>query len=462
MTTTQRWTLALASTASLMVGLDALVVVTALTAIRHSLGAGVADLEWTINAYTLAFAVLLLTASAIGDRVGRRRMLAVGLGVFAAASAACALAPGVGLLIAARAVQGAGAAMTMPAAFALVGSAFGPRERGKAMGIFAGITGLAILGGPVLGGLVVQGLDWQWIFWLNVPIGVLAVPLVLGRVTESVGPARPIDVGGVVLSGLGVLGLVWGLARGNTAGWTDGAVIGSLVGGVVLLAAFAVFEGRTRAPMVPLPLFADRTFRSANVAGLLMTAGLFGTAFFFAQYLQVGLHQSALRSGLGLLPWTATLFVVAPIAGKLADRIGNRPLIVAGLLGQAAGTAWIAAATGHGYAPLVPAMMVAGIGISCAMPAVQNAVLGAVAPESIGVASGVYNTMRQLGGALGVAGVAAVFTANGGYSEVAGAFRAAMLVTAAIAAAGAVAGSRVSDRRAAEFVPAAAVPVAVE
>jgi EmrB/QacA subfamily drug resistance transporter len=443
MNTQQRLTLALTSLAALMVGLDALVVTTALNTIRVHLGASIEELEWTVNAYTLTFAMLLLTASTLGDRFGRRRLLASGLAVFTVASAACALSPGISVLIAARAVQGAGAAMVMPAALALVGATFGAGQRGKAMGIFAGIVGLAILGGPVVGGAVVQGVAWQWIFWLNVPVGILLIPVIGRRITESAGPAGKLDLIGLVLSGLGVLGLVWGLVRGNAAGWTSPEVAGTLAGGAVMMAVFVAWELRAPAPMLPMRLFASRVFSAANLAGLLMTGAIYSAVFFFAQYLQAGLHESPLTSGLRLLPWTATLFVVAPIAGARINRFGERRLIVAGLLAQAAGFAWIAMASGAGYPAMVAPMMLAGVGVSIAMPAAQNAVLGAVPPSAIGTAAGIYNTMRQLGATFGIAVVSAVFTAHGSYASTASVtrgFSAAMLVGAAISALGGLAG----------------------
>ncbi|MFJ4653120.1 DHA2 family efflux MFS transporter permease subunit [Nocardia sp. NPDC088792] len=464
MNTEQRWTLALTSVASLMVGLDALVVTTALNTIRLHLGASMADLEWTVNAYTLTFAMLMLTAAAIGDRIGRRTLLLAGLGLFTAASAGCALAPDIAVLIAARAVQGVGSAMVMPAALSLIGGVFGPEQRGRAMGVFAGVTGLAILGGPVLGGVVVQGMAWEWIFWLNVPIGAVLIPLAYRRIAESRGPARPLDPIGLVLSGLGVLGLVWGLVRGNGSGWGSAEVVGALAGGAVLLAVFVEWELRAPAPMLPMRLFVDRGFGAANLAGFAMTAGIFGAAFFFAQYLQAGLHESPLAAGVRMLPWTATLFVIAPLAGARMNRIGERRLVVAGLAGEAIGFAWIAAVSGSGYAVMVAPMMVAGIGISAAMPAVQNAVLNSVEPRSIGTASGVYSTMRQLGGAFGIAVASAVFLAHGGYSSaaaVATGFRAAMLVTAALAALGGVAGLAVTRRRAAVSRQSERVPSAM-
>jgi EmrB/QacA subfamily drug resistance transporter len=452
MDTRQRWTLTLTSVASLMASLDTLVVTTAMNTIRLHLHASISELDWIVNAYTLAIAVLLLTAAAVGDRLGRRRALVAGLGLFTVASAACALAPSIGLLIAARTVQGAATAIVLPQALALTSAAFAPERRGKAMGLFSGITGLAVLAGPVVGGAVVQGLAWQWIFWLNVPIGLVLIPLIARKVDESFGPRARLDTGGLVLSGLGAFGLVWGLIRGNEAGWGSVPVYGSLAAGAVALAAFAVWERRVRFPMVPIPLFRNVTFSSSNGAGILMTASIFGAAFFFAQYLQAGLGQSPLTAGVHMLPWTVTLFLVAPAAGALVNRVGERPLVVAGLSAQAGGFAWMAAATGHGYPAMVPAMVLAGVGVSAAMPAVQTAVVGAVPLEAIGKASGVYNAMRQLGGAFGIAILSAVFTAHGGFTSplaVSHGFRAAMVVAAMVSAASALAGAGLRARRAA-------------
>jgi len=242
--TASRWVLALASVASLMVALDTLVVSTALTTIRSDLGASIEQLEWTVNAYNLSFAVLLMTAAALGDRFGRRRLFAAGLGLFVASSAACALAPGVGWLIAARAVQGVGAAFVMTLALALVSAAFPPERRGSALGVFFGVTGLAVGSGPVVGGAIAEGLAWEWIFWLNVPIGLVLIPLVWRRIEESFGGDTGIDVQGLALVTGGALGIVWGLVRGNAAGWGSVEVVGSLVGGVLVAGAFVAWEPR--------------------------------------------------------------------------------------------------------------------------------------------------------------------------------------------------------------------------
>jgi EmrB/QacA subfamily drug resistance transporter len=452
MTGRQKWALALTSVAALMVALDALVVSTALSTIRVDLAASVEQLEWTVNAYSLSFAVLLMTGAVLGDRFGRRRVFAAGLALFTVASAACALAPGIGWLIAARAVQGAGAAVVMPLSLTLLTAAFPPDRRGRAMGIFSGVTGLAVLGGPLVGGAVAQGLAWQWIFWLNVPIGVLAIPFVLSRLMESTGARSRPDVGGLVLVMGGAFGLVWGLVRSDSAGWGSAEVVGSLAGGAVLVAAFIGWESRARAPMLPLRLFRSRAFSAANAVGFFLTASLFGAVFFMAQFLQTAQGYGPLESGLRLLPWTATLFIVAPVAGALVNRFGERPFTVAGLLLQAVGMAWIGLiATPHlAFAATVAPLVVAGCGVSMVFPAAQNAVVGAVAPTEIGKASGSYNMMRQLGGVFGVAILVAIFAGSGGYASAqafSDGFTAAIGVSAGLAFLGALAGLGMPAKR---------------
>ena len=448
----RRWVLALTSLASLMVMLDMLVVTTALSTIRLHLGASIEELEWTVNAYTLSLAVLLMTASALGDRLGRRRLLVAGLGLFTAASAACALAPGIGWLIAARAVQGAGAAMVVPLAMALLGAAFPAEQRARALGIFSGVTGLATVGGPLVGGAVVQGLAWQWIFWLNVPIGLVLVPLIRNRIQEGYGSGTSVDVGGLGLVTGAALGLVWGLVRGNGSGWGSFEVVGSLLAGTLLLVAFVAWELRAREPMLPMRFFRSRAFVAGNAACFLLYGSIFGAAFFFAQFLQTALHYGPLGAGLRLVPWTVTLSLVAPVAGARVNRVGERPLIVAGLLLQAAGFAWIAliAEPGLAYSAMVVPLVVAGCGVSMAMPAAQNAVIGAVPRSAIGKASGTFNTLRQLGGTFGIAILAAVFAGTGGYASAqafSDGFGAATGVAAGMSLAAAIAGLLTPGRR---------------
>src|ERR1700749_1336829 len=390
------WALIVASVASLMVALDALVVTTALPTIRIHLGASIEELEWTVNAYTLSFAVLLMTGAALGERFGRRRMFATGLALFSAASVACALAPNVGSLIAARAVQGAGAALVMPLGLTLLSAAYPAERRARALGIFSGITGLAVLGGPVLGGAITQGIAWQWIFWLNVPIGLLTIPVVLRRVEESYGPRTAPDVAGLALVTGAAVGIVWGLVRGNSAGWGSVEVMAALAVGVLLAVGFVAWERRTPAPMLPMGLFASRPFSAGNAGIFFMCTALYGAVFFMAQFLQIAQHHGPLGAGLRLLPWTATLFIVAPITGARIRRVGERPFAVAGLLLQAAGMGWIAliATPDVDYWRLVAPLVIAGCGVSMAMPAIQNAVMGSVGPASLGTASGGVKLMR--------------------------------------------------------------------
>src|SRR5215208_729193 len=429
-----------------MAALDTLVVTTALTTIRADLGASIEQLEWTVNGYNLSFAVLLMTAAGLGDRLGRRRMFAVGLGLFSVASAACALAPDIGLLIAARALQGAGAALIMTLAFALVSAAFAPERRGWALGIFFAVTGLAVASGPLIGGAIAEGLAWQWIFWLNVPIGLALVPLALARVPESFGPDARLDIPGLALVTGGVLGLVWGLVRGNIAGWSSVEVVAALAAGAVLLVAFVAWELRARAPMLPMRYFRSRAFSAGNASIFFAMGSLFCGVFFLAQFMQTGLGSGPLEAGLRLLPWTGTLFFVAPLAGKLVDRFGERPFLVAGPLLQAVGMAWIAliADAGMEYARLIPPLIVAGVGISMSFPAAQNSVVGSVPPDAIGKAAGTNSTMRELGGVLGIALGVAAFAGAGSYAspaEFSDGFVAAMGLAAGVSVLAAAAGA---------------------
>ena len=450
--TATTWVIVLTGIGSLMAALDTLVVSTALSTIRLDLGASIEQLEWTVNAYNLSFAVLLITAAALGDRYGRRNLYATGLALFAVASAACALAPGVGWLIAARAVQGAGAALIMPLGLALLSAAFPAERRGAAIGIFSAITGLAVAAGPLVGGAVVEGIDWEWIFWINVPIGLLAVPFVLTRMKESYGPEGSLDIRGLALVTTGALGIVWGLVRGNQAGWGSAEVVGSLALGALLIASFLAWEMRARQPMLPLRFFRSRAFSAGNAAIFFTFASLFAAVFFYAQLLQTVLGYGPLGAGLRLLPWTATFMTVAPVAGALADRIGERPLMVAGLSLQAIGLGWLAliADPSLTYSQMLAPFVVAGVGVSMAIPAAQNSVVGSVAPEAIGKAAGVNSMMRELGGVFGIAVTVAVFAAAGGYASAQAftdGFGPAIGVAAAMALTGALAGLALPGRR---------------
>jgi EmrB/QacA subfamily drug resistance transporter len=440
---TARWVLILSSVASLMVALDALVVSTALGVIRSDLHASIDELEWTVNAYALSFAVLLVPAAALGDRLGRRRVFAAGLGMFVLGSIACALSPNAGLLIASRAVQGSAAALVAPLSLALVSTAFTPERRGWAMGVSGGITGIAVLGGPVIGGAVTQGLAWQWVFWINVPIGLAAIPLVLTRIPESYGPRARLDVPGLALVTAAALGIVWGLMRGNDVGWGSAETIATLAAGLAALVGFVFVERRVTEPMLPPRMFANRGFSAGTATNFLFSAALFSAVFFMAQFQQISLGQGPLDSGLRLLPWTATLFIVAPIAGSLTNRVGERALVTLGLGMQAAGFGWVAAiASPHlTYWHMIAPLVIAGAGISMAIPSAQNAVMNAVTPADLGKASGAYMTTRQLGGVFGLAIAVAVFTGAGSYLSPAAfsdGFIPALTVSAALSAAGAL------------------------
>src|SRR5690242_4461269 len=326
MTNNKRWTIILASLGVFMTALDTLVVSTSLPALRLGLHASLQSLEWTVNAYNLAFACFLLTGAALGDRFGRRRMYTVGLAVFTAASAAAALSPSAAALVAARALQGAGAAIVFPLTLTLISEAFPAEKRGAAIGLWGGITGLGVAIGPVVGGAVVDGLGWHWIFWLNVPVGIALIPLAATRLTESFGPHSQLDIRGLVLAATAAFGLTWGLIRANAAGWDSVEVIGSLGAGVALGAAFLAWERRAETPMIPVGLFRERTFASANAVSLLMYAGLFGALFLMSQFFQSCLGYSPLQAGIRLLPWSLPPMFIAPIAGALADRYGNRQI----------------------------------------------------------------------------------------------------------------------------------------
>ncbi|MCU1613763.1 MAG: drug resistance transporter, EmrB/QacA subfamily [Frankiales bacterium] len=457
------WVLAVTAVAALVVALDQLVVATALQTIQRDLRASMAGLEWTVNAFSLSFAALMIPAAELGDRIGRKRAYLLGLIVFALASAACALAPNIGLLITARVIQGAGGALISPAALALLTAATPPHKRGAVMGIYAAVMGLAVVGGPLVGGLVTEGLAWQWIFWINVPVIALVLPLTHAKLTETKGaPVRP-DIPGLVLAAASMFCIVWALVRSGPAGWGTGEVLGTLVGGLVLLAAFVAWELRAPQPMIPMRLFTMPAFTAGNVSALLLTASLFSTVFFLAQYLQMSLGNSPLGSGVRFLPWTVALFVIAPIAGRLQDRIGPRWLISVGLFLQGVGLLWVAveAQRHDGYPSSVAALVVSGIGTSMAMPAQQSAVMASVPTASMSKAAGTFSAVRQVGGVLGIAILAAVFAAHGSDRsprEFADGFAAAMVAAAILALLGAASGLLAPGRRPAHTRPRTVEP----
>jgi EmrB/QacA subfamily drug resistance transporter len=459
------WTLLVTALAIFMVSLDNLVVTNALTSIREDLGASLEALEWTVNAYTLAFAVFLLTGAALGDRYGRRRVFVVGLSIFTLASAAAALAPTTGALIAARAVQGLGAGIVAPLSLTLLSSAVPADRRGLALGVWSGVSGLGVALGPLVGGAVIEGISWQWIFWLNVPVGLALAPLAARRLAESHGPAGRLDLPGLALASAGLLGVVFGVVRGNPAGWGSLQVVVPIAAGVALLAAFVAWELRAVAPMLPMRFFRSRTFAATNGVSLAMTFGIFGSIFLLAQFFQTVQGYSPLEAGLRTLPWTGMPMLVAPVAGILSDRIGARPLMAVGLFLQAAAVTWIALVTSTdvAYGLLVPAFVLGGTGMALVFAPAANAVLGAVRPAEAGQASGATNAIRELGGVLGVAVLAAVFTGAGGFETpqmfVAGLVP-ALWVGAGVLVAGGLAALLIPRKRTEPRVEAVPVPVA--
>lgn len=402
-----------------MVALDNLVVTNALPVIRTELNASLSDLQWFVNAYTLSFASLLLTASALGDRFGRRRIFLVGIALFTAASAACALATEPWMLVAARAIQGFGGAAVMPLSLTLLSDAVPEKMRSAAIGIWGGISGLGIAVGPVVGGAVVGGLSWQWIFWLNVPIGIAVLPFAARVLGKSFGGARRFDPLGLVLSAGGVLAIVWAVVHGADDGWTSAPVLSGLLGGAALLAAFIAWEMRTPAPMLPLRLFRSRAFRVSNITSFTFAVGVFGAIFLISQYFQVVRGYSPFESGLRTLPWTAAPMVVAPLAGLVVGRIGARTLLVAGQAMLAGALAWMATVStvDAGYGSFIGAMVLGGVGMGLTFAPSATVVMASAAAEDRAMASGTNNTVREVGVAIGVAILASIFASHGSYAS---------------------------------------------
>jgi EmrB/QacA subfamily drug resistance transporter len=403
-----------------MAGLDNLVVITALPTIREKLGGSLGTLEWTVNAYTVSFAVLMLFGSALGDRFGRRRVFISGLLLFTAASAGAALAPGIGELIAARVIQGAGAAIIVPLSLTLLTNAVPAAKRGAALGIYSAVGGLAIAGGPLVGGVVTQHLSWHWIFWINVPVGLLLVPAAWRGLGESRGPNSRLDGLGTLLVSLGILGLVYGLVEADgTGGWGAPLVVGPMMAGAVLVAAFVLWERRAKAPMLPMRMFRNRAFSAVNAGGLLMAVGMYGVVFLITQFMQTIQGLSPSEAGLRMLPWTAMPLLLAPVAGMVSDRIGGRPVIVFGLVLLAAGFAYWALVMSPtlSYAEQLPGYLLGGVGVACFFAPLFNMAMSSVDVSEQGIAAGSTSATRELGAALGVALLASVFAHNGGYAS---------------------------------------------
>ncbi|MBJ6639889.1 DHA2 family efflux MFS transporter permease subunit [Streptomyces sp. DHE7-1] len=413
------WALVITSVAGFMAALDNLVVTTALPSIREDLGGALDDLEWTVSAYTLTFAVLLMTGAALGDRFGRRRLFLAGLTVFTGASAAAAMAPGIGSLIAARAVQGVGAAVLMPLTLTLLTAAVPAAKRGMAYGIWGAVNGLAVASGPLIGGSLTEHISWHWIFWLNVPLGVVLLPLARLRLAESYGTGARLDLPGTLLASGGLFGIVYGLVRGPADGWTGSLVLTALFGGSALLVGFVLYSTRAAAPMLPMRLFRSRAFSGINAASLLMFVGMFGSIFLLSQYMQGVLGYSPTEAGLRMLPWTGMPMLVAPVAGILSDRVGGRPVVATGLFLQAVGLGYLASVVSADvtYAAQLPGLVISGIGMALYFAPAANLVMSSVRPQEQGIASGANNALREVGGALGIAIMSSIFAAQGGYAS---------------------------------------------
>jgi EmrB/QacA subfamily drug resistance transporter len=446
------WILGLTSTAYFMVVLDALVVITALPQMQRDLHVGLPTLQWTVNAYGITFAAGIITAAALGDRLGRRRVFVYGIALFTLASAVCAVAPNASLLIAARALQGFGGAVVLPLSLTILTTAFPVARRGVIVGVYGGLAGLAVAAGPVVGGAVTQGLDWHWIFWINVPIGVTAGLLSLRLLPETYGPAARLDLPGVALVSAGAVSVVWALVRASQAGWASAEILTTLTAGILLLVAFLLWESRAPEPMVPLRLFGIRAFAAGNATTFLMSGAIFAAGFLVIQYAQLARGYSPLETGVRLLPWLAAPMFVSPAAGALSDRIGRRPLIAAGLLLQTVGLGWVAltASADTSYLQIVLALLVAGVGISMALPTVPTAVLSAVAPAEMGKASGINYMLQRFGAVFAIAIASSVFAANGHLgspASVTDGFKPALAVCAGLSLLGTLTALAIPGRR---------------
>jgi EmrB/QacA subfamily drug resistance transporter len=460
------WILGLTSVGYFMVILDSVVVITALPRMQRDLHVSLTSLQWTLNAYGIAFAAGIITAAALGDRLGRRRVFTAGLALFTLSSVACALAPNATDLIAARTIQGLGGAIVLPLSLTILTTAFPAERRGMIIGIYGGLAGFAVAMGPIVGGAVTQGIDWHWIFWINVPIGVTAVLLGLRLLPESHGAPERLDLVGVSLVTAGVVALVWALSRTNDVGWSSAEVVGTLVAGAVLLVAFVRWESSVAEPMVPLRLFSVRDFAVGNVTAFLMSGAIFAAGLLVTEEFQLARHYSPVGAGVRLLPFFATPMFVSPVAGALSDRIGRRRIMIVGLSMLTAGFGWVAwrGSLTTGWVELVVALLIAGIGISMALPTVPTAVLSAVAPHEMGKASGINYMAQRFGAVFAIAIGSAVFSANGHLGSAAGVtagFRPALWACACLAALAALSASCMSPRRAAATVPAEAADMPI-
>jgi EmrB/QacA subfamily drug resistance transporter len=442
------WTLGALAFALFMIMLDNTVVNVALPSIQRDLGIGLSELEWTVNAYALMFAVLMLSGGKLADFFGRRRVFLIGLAVFTLSSLVCGLATTGGTLIGARTVQGVGAALMMPATLSIISATFPPHQRGMAIGIWAGVSAMALAIGPLIGGLLTQHIHWSWIFFVNVPIGVLgfAVGRLVIRESRDTSEDQRLDVPGLVASAVALFALTFALVEGNAYGWGDPLILGLFALAALAFVAFVLLEQHQRAPMLELGLFRSPTFAGANVVALLVTLAMFGVFFFMSLYMQNVLGYSAVQAGAAFLPMTILIILIAPAAGRFSDRIGSRWLMTAGMALLAVSLVLFSRlGLESGFWDIFPGLIVGGLGMATVMTPMTAAALGSVPVAKAGVGSGVLNTFRQVGGALGIAVMGAIVAAHvdltGGRPDPASfidGFQTALLVSAGFALLGAV------------------------
>jgi len=405
------WTLAAVAFGLFMIMLDNTIVNVALPSIQRSLHMSISSLEWIVTAYALTFAALLITGGKLGDLYGRKRMFIAGLVVFTLASLACGLAPNAGFLIGARAVQGVGAALMNPATLSIITATFPPKERGQAIGIWAGVSALALAIGPLIGGLIVDNINWHWIFYVNVPVGVVGIIVSRWVIAESrdTSHEQSIDLPGLVTSGGSLLALSYALIEGNQHGWGSPEIVGLFVGAAVLLAVFIWLELRQRLPMLDLDLFKIGSFAGANIVAMLVSLGMFGVFFFISLYVQNVLGYSPTKAGAIFLPMTILIILIAPIAGKLSDRVGSRWLMGAGMTILGVSLLLYQRIGLHtGFWSLLPQLVLGGVGMALTMSPMTSAAMGSVPVDKAGVGSGVLNSFRQVGGSLGIALMGAI------------------------------------------------------
>src|SRR4051812_6559202 len=452
-----RAVLALTGTALFMIVLDNLIVASALPSIERSLNSPLSSAEWILDAYILSFAVLILTGAALGERFGRRRVFVAGLVIFTAASAAGALAANVGELVAARAVQGAGSAILMPLTLTILSNAFPPEKRAAALGIWSSIAGLGVAAGPLVGGLITDALSWHWIFWINVPVGVVAALLSPRLLAESRGRREPIDLPGLGLVSAGLLGVVYATVRGNDAGWLSASTLGAYAAGIALLIAFVALELRREHPMLPMRFFRSAPFSISNATGFLLHFTMFGAFLMAIQFLAEIRGESPVMTGVYTLPWTLMPFLISPISGRIGQRTNPAIPAAIGMALLGLGTLELAVELDPSTTPLglAPALVAIGIGIGLVLPNIAALAMGSVPPADIGKASGTLSTARQVGSVVGVAVAVAIFQAGG-------AGESASVATNGISHAFAIGGGAAPIRAPVSLavVPRAAAPVA--